>query len=84
VSEYPIVNLVRSNFIGSLRYDDPNASSVMAHRQHKKPKLEVAKIKQNDPTDTSFFILEASDVDLITDSKPLDPTLPGGEWTANP
>lgn len=45
-------------------YDDPSASSVMAHRQHKKSKLEVAEVKQGYFADTGLFALQTSDMDL--------------------
>jgi len=51
-------------------YDDPSASSVMAHRQHKKPKIEAAEVKQRDLADTSLSALETLDMDLTTYSNP--------------
>jgi len=64
-------------------YDDPSASSVMAHRQHKKPRLEVAMI-ESEPADTSLVMLEASDTDHIIHNNPSDPNPSGGGQTAEP
>ncbi|KIM88856.1 hypothetical protein PILCRDRAFT_813845 [Piloderma croceum F 1598] len=47
-------------------YDDPSASSVMVHRQHKKQKSEAAKVGQNDPADTCLSVPESLDMDIVT------------------
>jgi len=59
-----------SDIIWLPRYDDPSASSVMAHRQHKKTKSEAASVMQNDPTNTS--VQGALDVDSTTYGNLLD------------
>jgi len=66
-------------------YDDPSASSVMAHRQHKKPKLEPTKVMQSGLADTVLSVREASDpdMDLTTYGKSPDPDLSSCEQTAN-
>ena len=38
----------------------------MAHRQHKKPKLEAAKAKQNNLVDMSLPAAETLDMDVVT------------------
>jgi len=58
-------------------YDDPSASSVMAHRQHKKPKLNAAKL-------IPIFVTEASDLDPTSCRNPLDPDASGGEQSVDP
>ena len=64
MSECLTNGVLRSDVTRSLRYDDPSASSVMAHRQHKKSKLEVAEVKQGYFADTGLFALQTSDMDL--------------------
>jgi hypothetical protein len=53
----------------------------MAHRQHKKPKLDAAKESESGLADTNVSVLETSDMDLITDNNPPnpDPASLGGE-----
>jgi len=72
VSECLTNGVLRSDVIRSLRYDDPSASSVMAHRQHKITKLEAAEVKQSDFADTGLLALQTSDMDLTTYSNPPD------------
>jgi hypothetical protein len=51
----------------------------MAHRQHKKPKLDATKVKQSDLADISLPVPEASDMDITTHSNTPDPDSLSGE-----